>query len=449
MPVRTPAKRFEDSPPAQPGIAYDVLIAGAGPAGLFAGIAAGRSGASALILERMPRPGLKLLISGSGQCNLTHAGQIAEFLTRYGDAGTFLRTALYGFSNDALTAFCAQGDLALETTAEGKVFPASRRARDVLDLLLAELARLNVRIATESRVREARRTEDGYFEVRTAGGPAGAEAATWRSKALVLAQGGRSWPRTGSGGDGYDLARAFGHRITEVAPALCGIIAGDSGPRPFTPFASCAGISIAGTTVAVFRQGKKTATGSGDVLFTHRGLSGPGILDLSRSIRAGDEVRVSLAPGHGTEREVDARLRTELDRHGTRTVVHILKGFGLPERLGRAALAASGADPEVKAAVLPRTVRQNLVRALAEGGAAGQAFDVADLASWDEAMVTRGGVDLREVDPRSMESRLVPGLYLAGELLDVDGDSGGFNIQAAASTGYLAGLSAARAGGRG
>jgi len=319
----------------------------------------------------------------------------------------------------------------------------------VLDLLLAELARLNVGILTESRIREACRTADGCFEVRTAGGPAGEEAAIWRSTALILALGGRSWPRTGSGGDGYDLARAFGHRVTEVAPALCGVIAGDAGAHPFAPFASCAGVSIAGTTVAVFRQGKKAAAGSGDVLFTHRGLSGPGILDLSRRIQGGDEVRVSLAPGCGTEQEVDARLRTELDRHGTRTVVHALKGFGLPERLGRAALAAAGADPEVKAAVLPRAVRQNLTRALAEGGTAGQAFDVVDLASWDEAMVTRGGVDRREVDPRTMESRLVGGLYFAGELLDVDGDSGGFNIQAAASTGYLAGSSAARAGGRG
>lgn len=414
---------------------FDVIVAGAGPAGLFAAVSAAEAGSRVLLLEKMPSPGRKLLISGTGQCNLTHAGPISSFLGRYGAAGKFLRGALYAFSNADLAAYFAARGLELEETEGGKVFPASRRARDVLDALLAELRRLGAEIHTGRRVLSARK-DGGAFEI-------GTEAGVERAAALVVATGGLSYPATGSSGDGYALAASFGHRVAETAPALTPVVAAKDGAFPFSPFVSCAGVALRDTSIAVFRGGRKAAEGRGDVLFTHRGLSGPGILDLSRSIRVGDELRVSLAPGSGGVEDVEKRLLAELGAHGKRSVARVLREAGPAESVCLALLEALGVEAAGKASVLSRAARRSLAQSLAEGGEAGHRFIVAELGSWTEAMATRGGVALSEVDPRSMESRIVPGLYFAGEVLDVDGDTGGFNIQAACSTGRLAGLRAA------
>ena len=408
---------------------YDSIIVGAGPAGLFAAIGAAGSGTRTMLLERMPSPGRKLLVSGSGQCNLTHGGPISAFLGRYGGAGKFLRHALYGFDNDDLASFFAERGVPLEETEGGKLFPVSRRARDVLDALAAELVRLGADLRTGCRVESARFSE-GVFEVA-------AERVEYRARALVIATGGRSYPKTGSSGDGYGLAASFGHRIVEPAPALTPVAV-----KGFDPFVSCSGVSISGTSISVFREGAKVASGRGDVLFTHRGLSGPGILDLSRYIRAGDQLRVCLSPGRGGIDEVERRLLDETAEYGKRTVARVLHGLGLAESLSRATLEALGLPADVKAAVLSRPARRALAAALAEGGDAGFPFIAERLCGWDEAMSTCGGVDLSEVDPKTMESRLAPGLFFAGEVLDIDGDTGGFNIQAACSTGMLAGSGA-------
>lgn len=424
---------------------YDVLVVGAGPAGLFSAVSAARAGARTLLCERMRSPARKLLVSGSGQCNFTHAGPIAAFLERYGPAGKFLRPALYGFTNDDFTDFLAGRGVESETTEAGKVFPRSRRARDVLDALLAEARSLGVELRTDARVGSAESAGEG-FAVQVAAGE-GAAGNALRTSALVIATGGRSYPKTGSSGDGYALARAFGHGLVEPRPALAPVVAATAGPAAFGPFASCAGASVPAAAVRVFRDGRKRAAGRGDVLFTHRGLSGPGILDLSRWMGPGDTVLVSLVSPTEDPAATEARLLGELDSHGARSVVRILQSFGVTESLARSALVALGVGEDAKAAVLPRAARRTLVSALSDGGDAGWPFVVEALGGWDEAMATAGGVPLGEVDPRSMESRLVPGLFFAGEVLDYDGDTGGYNIQAAASTGALAGrAAAARAG---
>lgn len=410
---------------------YDAIVVGGGPAGLFAAVSAAAAARRVLLLERMPSPGRKLLVSGSGQCNLTHGGPISDFPGRYGGAGKFLRHALYGFDNDGLSSFFAERGVPLEETEGGKLFPVSRRARDVLDVLVAELLRLGAELRAGCRVESARFSE-GIFEVASG-------RVEYRARALVIATGGRSYPKTGSSGDGYGLAASFGHRIVEPAPALTPVAV-----KGFTPFTACSGVSIPGTSISVFRGGAKAASGRGDVLFTHRGLSGPGILDLSRHMRAGDQLRVCLAPGRGGIDDVERRLLEEAAEHGKRTVARILHGFGLAESLSRATLEALGLPVDVKAAVLSRSARRALAAALAEGSDAGFPFAAERLGGWDEAMATRGGVDLSEVDPKSMESRLAPGLYFAGEVLDIDGDTGGFNIQAACSTGILAGKNAGK-----
>jgi len=426
---------------------HDVLVIGAGPAGISAAIAAAEQGARVLLLERMQSPALKFLVSGSGQCNLSHGGAIADFMERFGggakkgDGGRFLRPALFGFSNADLAAFCGDRGLVLEESANGKLFPITRRSRDVVDLFLAEARRLGVELQTSVRVVVARVV---YAQESVAGFELGQGSGmesdpTFQGRCLILATGGKSYPLTGSDGDGYALALSLTHTLVEPGPALTPVLGSMSGSGSYAPFVDCSGVSIPGTSIAVFRKGRKTAEARGDVLFTHRGLSGPGILDLSRHIRPGDELRVSLSPGNGGAEACDKKLLQAIDSQSKRSMLRVLTGFGLSDSLARAALVSLGIESQAKAAELTRTARSALAASLAEGGDGGHAFHVANLGSWSEAMVTRGGVRLAEVNSKTMESRLVPGLFFAGELLDYDGDTGGYNIQAALSTGRLAG----------
>lgn len=407
--------------------AFDFAVMGAGPAGLAAAIsyaarafetAPDAGSPRALVLEKMPRPALKLLASGSGQCNFSHAGPIDDFLGHYGVHGKFLRAALRSFDNRAFVAFLEARGVPVEESEGGKLFPRSRRARDVLDALLSECAALGVEIRTGAPLLAVERAADGFL-LDT---PRGKVLA----RSLCLAAGGSSYPGTGSAGDGYAIARALGHSVAEIGPALA-----PAYPEPWD-FGPCAGIALRDARISLHRGGRKVASGAGDVLFTHRGLSGPGILDLSRDLRPGDELRLRLRPGE--QGDHDAAIQSLAAASGAKSLKNCLFPLGLPETLLLALLASLGIDASAKAAALRRDDRRKLAGALAF-----HPFKVARLGGWEEAMATRGGVELAEVDPATMGSRLVPGLSFAGELLDLDGDTGGYNIQAAISTGTLAG----------
>jgi predicted Rossmann fold flavoprotein len=390
----------------------------------------------------MPTPGRKLLASGGGHCNLTHGGEIADFLDHYGGGdrpgagGRFLRPALYAFSNAALAAYCAERGVPVVEDRDGRVFPASRRAQDVLDLLLREARRERVEIRTGVRARSVEKKRAGFVvRARDRGQPVAG------GRTLILSTGGRSYPALGATGDGYRLAASLGHRIVPPHPALAPLIIERDA---FAPFAGCAGVSLPGMAVAVVRDGRRKAEARGDVLFTHRGLSGPAVLDLSRHVRPGDELRVPLLPSGGDLPAVAEGLGARIEEHGKRTVVRILHEMGVPERLARSVVVVHGLAPGTRAANLPRGAHRALALSLAGGRTLGHPFPVLALGGWNEALVTWGGVRLSEVDPKTMGSRLVPGLFFAGEILDVDGDTGGYNLQAAFSTGHLAGRNAAR-----
>lgn len=421
---------------------------GGGPAGLFCAIQSAEAGKGVVLLEKMPSCGRKLLMTGSGQCNLTHEGDISAFFSRFGDHGSFLRPALRNFTNRDLVEFFESRGLSMASLPGGKIFPATKSARDVLETLLSECARRNVALRCGERVQTVIR-EGGRFEVVTlrktlpqaAGVPAESSLTHRMSPAgprrysadiLVFATGGASYPATGSSGDGYELMRSLGHPVTGIAPALTPVIIDDY------RFSDLAGVSFDALEISVFRDGRKVRSGAGDLLFTHDGLSGPGVLDLSRYVLPGDELRVSFMPGKKND-EVRQMLVSAIAAGGPRQAKTILRNLSLPERFVRRLMEIAGIPQEQTCSQITKKERTVLVTLLSAFP-----FRVRELGGFRQAMVTRGGAALDAVDPKTMESKVVPGLYIIGEALDIDGDTGGYNLQAAFSTAALAAAHIAR-----
>ena len=425
-----------------------VVVIGAGPAGLMAAIQAAEQGASVLLLEKMDRPGRKLRITGKGRCNLTNVAPLSDFIAHFGPNGRFLRQAFSGFFAPDLVAFFEELGVPTVTERGGRVFPASEDAGDVVDALVRWVRKCGVTIRPRSPV-ECLLVEGGRIVgVQVSGGrvPSVGRATkpgscsqgrTYRADAVIVATGGASYPATGSTGDGYRLAESVGHTIVPIRPALVPLeTAGDVAPR-------LQGLSLRNVTARVWVEGKKQAEMFGEMLFTHFGLSGPIILSLSRQVvdalRQGQRVILSidLKPALD-ESKLDARLLRDLDAHGKQQFHTLLKGL-LPRKLVPICVDLTGIPPEKSAHQVTAKERRRLRTWL-------KAFrlEVTGHRPFSEAIITAGGVDTREVDPRTMASRLVEGLYFAGEVLDVDADTGGYNLQAAFSTGCLAGRSAAR-----
>jgi len=305
-----------------------------------------------------------------------------------------------------------------EARDDGKVFPVSLDAADVLETLRAACLENGVGIVCGVRVRSVERYGGGFV--------VHADGESWCSGAVVIATGGMSYPRTGSTGDGYRLARSLGHRVVEPRPALAPVE-----PAPYG-FADLAGVTVPDAGFRVVRDGRRVAAGQGPLLFTHTGLSGPGVLDLSRDLQPGDQLLVDFVPGIAPE-ALDAHLVRLCGERGSARVRTALAPLNLPERLLRRLLQETGIPEELTGARLDRDRRRRLAGALG-----GLPFAVARVGGFSIAMATAGGVALDEVNPKTMESALVPGLFFAGEVLDIDGDTGGFNLQAAFSTAAMA-----------
>jgi len=397
---------------------YALIVIGGGPAGLFCALRAAGDGQKILLLEKNPSVGRKLLLSGSGQCNITHDGDILSFLSHYGDNGRFIKPALLNFQNRDLVAFFSVRGLPVVTESGGKIFPGSRKAGSILDILVKECSAKKVEIRCGDPVLDVS-TREGGFLIRT-----GRE--TFRAEHAAVATGGITYPLTGSTGDGLSFAKSLGHRIKDVGPALTAVAIQDYS------FATLSGISFTDVIISLIRAGRKVRQHTGDLLFTHSGLSGPGILDFSRYIRPGDTLRVSFLPGVDLPHAKEI-LIARINAAGNRQVRKILATFDLPDRFVRKLLDLAGIKQDQTGAHLSREARSTILDLLI-----GYPFIVSRLAGIHEAMVTRGGVALDEINPKTMESRLVPGLFFVGEVLDIDGDSGGYNLQAAFSTAALA-----------
>ncbi|MBI9102102.1 MAG: NAD(P)/FAD-dependent oxidoreductase [Spirochaetales bacterium] len=402
---------------------YDLVIVGGGPAGIMAGISAAAEGLKVCILEKKSKPARKLLITGAGRCNITHTGTLQDFFEHYGGRERFVKPALYSFPPEALTAFFHDRGVEFKELNEGKIFPVSEKSTEILKTLLTECEKLNVSIHNGESVSEVKVKGDQFSVTCDSG-------LLFESPRLVISTGGSSYAVTGSTGDGVKFAAAAGHRITAIKPALAPLVISDS------PFFELSGISLK-SVLTVFKDNKVYKRGGGDLLFTHKGFSGPLILNNSRYMDPGDMIEINFTGISGED--IRGVLTSPESASGGKHVKTALHSLNLPSRFLLAILAEAGIPSDKKLAELGKKKIFELVRLLTA-----HPFTIRGVGGWTEAMVTSGGVDISEVNPKTMESRIHPGLYFAGEVLDVDGDEGGYNLQYAFSSGYLAGKSAAQ-----
>jgi predicted Rossmann fold flavoprotein len=409
---------------------WDVVVIGAGAAGLLAAARSAELGRRTLLLEKNRRPGVKILMSGGTRCNLTHATDNRGIVEAFGPPGRFLHSSLASLSvQDLIDLFEAEG-VATKVEETGKVFPVSNKATDVLDALLRRLHRSGATLALAEPVLDLRPTEAGVAVTTSHRVVTG--------KRVILTTGGQSYPGSGTTGDGYAFAARLGHTIVTPRPALVPV-------RVAAPWvAGLRGITIPDVGVRVMEGERALTVGRGSLLFAHFGLSGPVVLDVSRVVNGHPNpstlaLELDLLPALASP-DLDELLRTESLASGKKQLASILPD-ALPHRLCETAVVLAGMPGDRKAAALSKVDRGKLLQALKR-----LRIPATGTLGFEKAEVTAGGVSLEEVDSRSLRSKRVPSLFIAGEVLDLDGPIGGYNFQAAFSTGWLAATKAAEIG---
>ncbi len=406
-----------------------VLVVGGGPAGIMAAICSATNGVPVVLLEKGRRLGTKMLITGKGRCNLTNVAPVTEMITQYPGNGQFLYSALHTFDNQALISLLSDLGVKVKVERGGRVFPASDMAKDVVSALTGYLYRLRVDIrlnhqATGVSVQEGRATGITVGDCLV------------RGRAVVVATGGLSYPRTGSTGDGYRWAKDLGHTVNPPLPSLVPLETAEEWPTQLQ------GLTLKNVTVKAVGD-EVLGSEFGEMMFTHFGLTGPIILTLSRYIVQYQAKKpgpvtlfINMKPALKPE-QLDARIQRDFLKFSRRQLKNALDDL-LPQRMIPVFIELSGIPGDKYVHQVTRVERQHLVSLL-------QAIPVRITGTRPlaEAIVTAGGVSVKEVNPRTMESNLVSGLFWAGEVLDVDGFTGGYNLQAAFSTGYVAGKYAA------
>ena len=405
-----------------------VLVVGGGAAGMMAAVMAARNGKTVRLLEKNDRLGRKLFITGKGRCNLTNAADTEELFRAVVSNPKFLYSSFYSFTNEQTIRFFE--DLHVKTKVErgGRVFPRSDHSSDVIRALEREMSRLGVEVSLLSEVKKIT-VKDGRA--------AGVELSAGEripGSSVIVATGGISYPSTGSTGDGYRFAGESGHTVTELYPALVPMEVRE-------PFAGeLMGLSLRNAGIRITDGKKKLYEEFGEMLFTHYGVSGPVILSASSIVgkRLRDReltLHIDLKPAL-TGEQLDRRLLREFEANHNRQFKNAVDGL-FPAKLRPVMVELSGILPEKKVNEITKEERQNFVRLIKDF-----TMTLTGLRGYSEAIITKGGVSVKEIDPGTMESKLVEGLYFAGEVLDLDALTGGYNLQIAWSTGYLAGISA-------
>jgi predicted Rossmann fold flavoprotein len=406
-----------------------VIIAGGGAAGMAAAISARRMGAEVTILERNPRVGKKLLVTGNGRCNFTNIHADAGAGCYSGMNPKFAYSALSAFSVDDTIRFFEKLGIQHKVEDMGKVFPMSDQASSILDVLLYELNELGVHILCDSLIKDLEKSK-GRFQIRTEDGK------TYEGDRVILALGGKAMPSSGSDGSGLDLTAKLGHKVTDLFPALVQLML--DGPW----FKRIDGVKFVGTAEILYNR-KSITKDSGDILFTNYGVSGPPILQISRKagelLNQGKEAVLKITVLDQIEKEeIRQLIKRRIQAGPGKTVDFSFVGL-INKRLIPAVLAEAGiADLKRTASSLSAAEQDRIAEVLTDWR-----FPVRGTKSWPSAQVTAGGVDTKEIDPNTMESKLIKGLYFAGEMMDIDGRCGGFNLQWAWSSGFAAGQHAA------
>ncbi len=432
-----------------------VIVIGGGAAGMMAAIGAAREGASVTLLEKNEKLGKKIYITGKGRCNLTNACDLPEFAEHVVTNRQFLQSALHGFTNADVCELFEELGMPVKTERGNRVFPVSDKSSDVIRALERECRRLRVAVRLHTEVKSIRtetiseKPESGdeasvaaskkkkskITATARATGVVLSDGTVLASDAVILATGGLSYPTTGSTGDGYRMAKALGHGVTRLVPSLVSLTARES----FC--ATLAGLSLRNVSVRFCnKDGKVLREEFGELLFTHKGISGPVVLTataFAADALVGGTCEIDLKPALSDE-QWNARVLRELEAGKSRQMKTVVGAFA-PAALGAELLTVSGIDPAKTAGSVTREERMRLAGAFRH-----LTLHIDGMGGYNEAVVTKGGIEVSEVNPSTMESRLVKGLYLAGEVLDVDATTGGFNLQIAWSTGMLAGRKAAK-----
>lgn len=406
-----------------------IIVIGAGAAGIMAALAAVSQGASVTLIEKNNIVGKKMGITGKGRCNLTNACAMPEFIAHTPGNGKFLYSAYQQFTNEDLLDLLHQWGLETKVERGGRVFPQSDSAIEVRKLLYGRLCHAGVRLRLSETVTAVTRWGD-VFSVST-------DAGTYEGDACIITTGGMSYPVTGSTGDGYAFAKALGHAVTDIKPSLIPFTTKETWPH------SLSGLSLRNVEASLWKRGKKLASQFGEMLFTHFGVSGPIILMLSaaaahkKQCQYPMQLRINLKPALSRD-TLDQRVQRDFQKYIRKEAENAMKDL-LPQRLIPIVLDQAGIDGHCQVNQISREQRQDLVDTLQN-----LTLTVTGTRPIEEAIVTAGGISVREINPKTMESKLVPDLYFAGEVMDIDAFTGGYNLQAAFSTGYVAGLAAAK-----
>lgn len=410
---------------------YDIVIIGAGAAGLMAATIAAEKQQKILLVEKMDQAGRKLRITGKGRCNLTNTSPIKEFISHIGSDGRFMRNAFSMFFNNELMQFFEQKGVALNIERGSRVFPQSGKALDIFLALINGIERnKNITIVKNTSATELITSPAGIAGVVLSNGT------TVAATKVILATGGKSYPLTGSTGEGYTLAKNVGHTIVDPVPSLVPLVCTEKIPDELI------GFTLKNVSLTISdRNDKKICNFFGEMTFTPNGIGGPIVLSasrmVSRRLQNGEQLRATLDLKPALDHDVlDKKLIRELDENGTRILKDALR-LWLPAEMIPLALQTMTIEHYKRLNQVSATDRKKILRMLKA-----LPFTIVGTRGFDEAIVTQGGVSLKEVNPKTMESKLVKNLYITGELLDLDADTGGYNLQIAFSTGYAAGKAA-------
>ncbi|MCX6791222.1 MAG: NAD(P)/FAD-dependent oxidoreductase [Candidatus Gribaldobacteria bacterium] len=405
---------------------FDVVVIGGGPAGIMAAIQASSKGASVVLIEKNSIFGRKLLLTGGGRCNITQAEFNAKkFVEKLGKKGQFLLSALSVFGSEQMIDFFEQNGLKTKVERGGRVFPVSDQSQEVLNVLVKCLNKNKVRFLLKQEVIGFTAYERRIKKVRL-------KEIEITAKSVILATGGAAYPGTGSTGGGYLLAQKMGHKIIEPRPALAPIETKENWVF------GLAGLTLKNVSVGVFQNNKKQDSKFGEMIFTHTGLSGPIILDLSKKIGellqlGAVNLKIDLKPALDVA-TLDQRLQR--DFQGNKDFKNYLPAL-IPQRLGDLIIKLTGINPDKKLNAINKTERKKIIDFLK-----GLELTVKCVSGFSQAIITSGGVDLKEIESKTLQSKIIKNLFLAGEILDLDGPTGGYNLQICWSTGFVAGTSA-------